>query len=218
LTACRVLAVDEDPSFPGRLRAALAHAAFAVEADCPDLRVAAARAAAGPVPDILLADAGAVFGPDGREHLAALRALAPGLSVAVVADRTDTRTAAQALALAADGVLDKSMPSEALLHAVHLLALGGAVYPSTARPDIAVVRTTGAEGGPGAPLSQREAEILAGLLAGRSNKAIGRRLGISESTVKMHCKTLMRKIGAQNRTQAAVWALRHGIPAIRAAG
>ena len=140
------------------------------------------------------------------------------LSYVCVPIRADGRTAARALRLGADALLDKSMAGDALVHALHLLALGGAVYPVAGRPEIAAAHLAGGVEAGGAPLSHREAEILAGLLAGRSNKAIGRRLGISESTVKMHCKTLMRKIGAQNRTQAAVWALRHGIPGVRAAG
>jgi two-component system nitrate/nitrite response regulator NarL len=63
----------------------------------------------------------------------------------------------------------------------------------------------------GNELSKREIEILRCLLGGQSNKAIARNLSITESTVKMHFKNVMRKIRAQNRTQAAVWAIQHGI-------
>lgn len=213
-----MLLVDEDPVYSGRLRAALAETGFEVAAECADLQVAVARTQGGLGPDVAVVDARAALGPDGAEGLRALRSAAPGLPVAVAADRADGRTAARALRVGADALLDKSMAADALVHALHLLALGGAVYPVAGRPEIAAAHLAGSVEAGGAPLSHREAEILAGLLAGRSNKAIGRRLGISESTVKMHCKTLMRKIGAQNRTQAAVWALRHGIPGVRAAG
>ena len=63
----------------------------------------------------------------------------------------------------------------------------------------------------GNELSKREIEILRCLLGGQSNKAIARNLSITELTVKMHFKNVMRKIRAQNRTQAAVWAIQHGI-------
>ena len=60
-------------------------------------------------------------------------------------------------------------------------------------------------------LSPRETEILGRLLNGDSNKHIARAFNLSEATVKVHMKSLLRKIGARNRTQAALWALRTGI-------
>jgi DNA-binding NarL/FixJ family response regulator len=58
---------------------------------------------------------------------------------------------------------------------------------------------------PAFPLARKE--ILSHLLAGHSNKLIARELGITEATVKVHLKSVLRKIGADNRTQAAIWAL-----------
>lgn len=55
-------------------------------------------------------------------------------------------------------------------------------------------------------LSVREVEILGRLREGESNKAIARKLDITEATIKVHVKAIMRKIGASNRTQAAMWA------------
>lgn len=55
-------------------------------------------------------------------------------------------------------------------------------------------------------LSQREAEVLACLCAGQSNKAIARSLGVCDATVKAHLRSSFRRIGATNRTQAAIWA------------
>jgi two-component system nitrate/nitrite response regulator NarL len=59
--------------------------------------------------------------------------------------------------------------------------------------------------------SRRESEILRCLIDGCSNKAIARQLGITEATVKVHLKGLLRKIRAANRTQAAIWAINNGI-------
>lgn len=58
--------------------------------------------------------------------------------------------------------------------------------------------------------SQRERQILCELARGSSNKEIARRFSITESTVKVHLKALLRKIGARNRTQAAIWAVGRG--------
>ncbi len=60
-------------------------------------------------------------------------------------------------------------------------------------------------------LSQREVQILRCLLNGNSNKMIANHLNITEATVKVHLKSLLRKINASNRTQAAIWALNNGI-------
>jgi two-component system nitrate/nitrite response regulator NarL len=62
-------------------------------------------------------------------------------------------------------------------------------------------------------LSDREAQILDGLVRGHANKVIARSCDITEATVKVHMKSILRKIQVANRTQAAVWALEHGHPA-----
>lgn len=59
--------------------------------------------------------------------------------------------------------------------------------------------------------STRENDILHQISHGKSNKKIAMELSISESTVKVHTKTILRKLGVKNRTQAALWALKHGI-------
>ncbi|WP_425286916.1 response regulator transcription factor [Microvirga vignae] len=58
-------------------------------------------------------------------------------------------------------------------------------------------------------LSAREAEVLSCLRQGVSNKVIARQLDVTEATIKVHVKTILRKIGASNRTQAAMWASQH---------
>jgi two-component system nitrate/nitrite response regulator NarL len=60
-------------------------------------------------------------------------------------------------------------------------------------------------------LSQRDVEVLQFLARGFPNKEIARALNVAEGTVKGHLKVLLRKIGAGNRTQAAIWAINHGL-------
>ena len=62
-------------------------------------------------------------------------------------------------------------------------------------------------------MTPREHEILQALVTGSSNKMIANRLGITEATVKIHLKTLLRKIDVNNRTQAAIWAVNNGFSA-----
>jgi two-component system, NarL family, nitrate/nitrite response regulator NarL len=59
-------------------------------------------------------------------------------------------------------------------------------------------------------LSPRESEVLTSLAEGKSNKSIARVCHISEATVKVHLKAILRKTKAHNRTQAAIWAIQHG--------
>ena len=60
-------------------------------------------------------------------------------------------------------------------------------------------------------LSEREREIMGCLVHGKSNKVIARQLGITEATVKVHLKAVLRKLNVSNRTQAAIWAVRNGL-------
>jgi two-component system nitrate/nitrite response regulator NarL len=60
-------------------------------------------------------------------------------------------------------------------------------------------------------LSEREIETLRCLIMGYPNKVIAYRLDISEATVKVHVKAILRKLGVQNRTQAAIWAVNNGL-------
>jgi two-component system nitrate/nitrite response regulator NarL len=62
-----------------------------------------------------------------------------------------------------------------------------------------------------ASLSLRERQILISLAEGKSNKVIARQFNLAEATVKVHLKAVLRKLGKQNRTQAAIWAIEHGL-------
>jgi two-component system nitrate/nitrite response regulator NarL len=60
-------------------------------------------------------------------------------------------------------------------------------------------------------LSHREIDILKNLVSGHANKVIARRLDITEATVKVHMKTILRKLHLENRTQAAIWATKNNV-------
>jgi two-component system nitrate/nitrite response regulator NarL len=107
------------------------------------------------------------------------------------------------------GILTYDLSAEAFVRSLFLICSGERVFPR----DLALGQTPQApppsiEPRPiGVHLSPREREILSHLVAGHSNKLIARHLGITEATVKVHLKSVQRKIRVENRTQAAIWAL-----------
>lgn len=118
-----------------------------------------------------------------------------------------------ALQRGADGYLLKDMEPEALLKALHQAAAGQIVLSEALTPML-VTRLRDAR--PARPrditqLTRREREILQLISDGMTNKAIARKLAISESTVKVHVKYLLKKMKLKSRLEAAVWALQHGL-------
>ncbi len=122
------------------------------------------------------------------------------------------------LRMGAGGYLLSNISKEVLTHSLRLILLGETVFPSQLATAWATgqLRQTGGNGSGGGlgkaleALTQRETEILGCLTEGAPNKTIARQLGITEATVKIHVKSLIRKIGVQNRTQAALWAIQVG--------
>jgi two-component system nitrate/nitrite response regulator NarL len=117
-----------------------------------------------------------------------------------------------------NGCLLGNMSTNALTQSLRLIMLGQEIFPAPAGvlPMEAASHPPRelAEGaalpGPSRVLSGREGQILCKLLLGHSNKMIARELAISEATVKVHLKALLRKLKARNRTQAAIWAIENG--------
>jgi two-component system nitrate/nitrite response regulator NarL len=77
---------------------------------------------------------------------------------------------------------------------------------SVSKPIIAIPKT---DDNTVPPLSEREKQIIGGLVKGQPNKTIARVCGITEATVKVHMKAILRKVPCSNRTQVAIWALEH---------
>jgi two-component system, NarL family, nitrate/nitrite response regulator NarL len=121
---------------------------------------------------------------------------------------------ARALRAGANGYLVDELSGEAFSLSLLVVMSGEKVLPSS----LADVLASNYRDFTGNGLSEthcnltdRERQILQCLLRGYSNKLIARMLDITEGTVKVHLKALMKKISAVNRTQAALWARSHGI-------
>jgi two-component system nitrate/nitrite response regulator NarL len=134
--------------------------------------------------------------------------------VLVLAGRLSLDELGVSLRAGAAGYLLSTISKEALAHSLRLIQLGETVFPSdlaNAWPARSMHRRPAASNEVLETLTPRENDILDCLTEGASNKVIARNLGITESTVKIHMKSLIRKIGVQNRTQAALWAIESGV-------
>jgi two-component system nitrate/nitrite response regulator NarL len=120
----------------------------------------------------------------------------------------------------ANAFLPKDISGDALRYSLELVLLGEHIFPtvqSLLEPRPAPANEPPMMTSPQVPLSTRERQILACLVNGQPNKTIARNLNMAEATVKVHLKALLRKINAQNRTQAAIWGMNNGLPVSSAA-
>lgn len=157
-------------------------------------------------PDLILLDY-TMPGMNGLGGLSAMRAACPGIPVALISGTAPRSVAEQALGEGAAGFLPKTMATRTLLAAIRFMAAGEIYAPMSFMTEREA--TTASLGG--AQLSQRETEVLRLLCRGLANKEIARELNLQEVTVKLHVKTLYRKIDARNRTQAAMIAKEAGL-------
>lgn len=165
----------------------------------------------GDAPQIILIDPVGI-GESGAVAQA-IKAACANAKLVLLTGALDVADMAAAIRSNVDGYLMKDISPVALIQSLRLVVTGEKVFPSQLAELLISghmkVEPTGWRGCDTA-LSRREAQILRCLLDGASNKRIANRLGITEATVKVHVKALLRKIDAANRTQAAVWALSHG--------
>ena len=145
---------------------------------------------------------------DGIEATRRIRAAQPDVAVVVLTSFSDRERILSALDAGAAGYLLKDAEPEAIARAIEAAARGEApLDPKAARALLSARRAASPADG----LSGREREVLAMVAEGLPNKLIAYRLGISEKTVKTHLTSVFRQIGVTDRTQAALWAQRHGV-------
>jgi DNA-binding NarL/FixJ family response regulator len=166
-------------------------------------------------PDVVLVDL--VMPGDGIEAIRRLQALPTPPRVLVLTSFTGDDKVVPALRAGAAGYLLKDVDPLELEAAIHTIHRGGTLLsPSASAPLIDAVRAYAApaqEDERLARLSPRERDVLDCLARGLSNRAIAGELYVSEKTVKTHVSSILSKLRVADRTQAAVYALRHGIGA-----
>jgi two-component system nitrate/nitrite response regulator NarL len=183
---------------------------FSVTREARDLTTLGRLLHEGFAPDLVVADLNGC--PEAAfESLRELRTAHPDLRIVVLADALSDM--AHLLRAGADGYLVNELSAEAFSLSLLLVMKGEKVLPSA----LASLLANDCTAGNGAlinaqrNLTERERQILRCLLNAYSNSDIARALNISEGTVKVHLKNLMKKISASSRTQAALWARNNGI-------
>lgn len=161
---------------------------------------------------------------DGFEVLAELRERHPTVSVVVLSARDDRDSVTQALEIGALGFIPKSAPREVMMSALNLVFSGGVYIPpeilaghraAPARYSSARSRSARQDSLVELGLTERQVEVLAQMMQGRSNKAICRALGLAEPTVKNHVTAILKVLNATNRTEAVIAARERGFDPCR---
>ncbi len=154
---------------------------------------------------------------NGLSVLKQIKQVKPQLPVAMLTTSSDEADLVGALQLGANGYLMKDMEPDELVVAISDIVAGKTVVA----PDLAPILASAVQGGnqekaiekpnPFECLTPREYEILLHLAEGQSNKVIARHLGISDGTVKLHVKAILRKLEISSRITAAVMAVEYGL-------
>ncbi len=212
----RVILIDDHTLFRVGLQGLLAHRGIEVVAAVGDGQEGIALAEQLQ-PDVILLDM-RMPGLDGIGVLRQLRQSGLEMPIAMLTTSSNEQDLVEALRSGAQGYLIKDMEPDELVVALRDIVAGKTVVA----PDLAPVLARVVQGDtapeepqqtPFSELTPREHEILLLLAEGQSNKAIARNLGISDGTVKLHVKAILRKLGVHSRVEAAVLAVEQGLRA-----
>jgi DNA-binding NarL/FixJ family response regulator len=206
----RVVIVDDHPVVRRGLRAFLeTQPGIEVVGEAGDgkeaLRVVATRE-----PDLVLLD---LHLPDasGSELIPEMRGWNPEVKVLVLTGFAARHEVVPAIQAGADGYLLKDADPDQLADAIRELASGRTVYAQEAAAALSAYVSGGDPSESLAGLTPREREVLSGLGQGWSNARLAEELFVSEKTVKSHVSAVLRKLGLNDRTQAALFAVKSGL-------
>lgn len=156
------------------------------------------------LPEVVLMDL-VMRGQDGITTTREIRTRYPSVQVVAVTSFGDSQRIRAALAAGAAGYVMKDSDVDEIAVAIRsAVAGGGHLDPLVERT---LSESGGAEG-----LTMREREVLALVAQGLSNRQVARSLSLSERTVQTHLTSIMRKLNLTSRTEAALWAVRGGLP------
>jgi two-component system, NarL family, nitrate/nitrite response regulator NarL len=208
MTSSHTLLIEPNRLFRQGLKHLLAGTRFEVGTEFNTVELALAAGESAGTPDLVISGQPV----KDEAELRTLREVFPTARIVVLADDLSVDVLRVAMGGGADGFLIKTVSPEALIQSLQLVVIGEKVFPTNLAAMLLDMTASG-------PLnsvrgvSPREQQILQLLVTGASNKMIAIRLGITEATVKVHLKTLLRKIDVNNRTQAAIWAMNNGFTA-----
>jgi DNA-binding NarL/FixJ family response regulator len=159
------------------------------------------------------------------EQIERLRDRHPRARIAIVADHYRLGEMVSAFRAGANGYFVDVMTRDVFVKSIELVMMGETIFPPAFTSHVLDAQSDhlgkkpshgdrpilfATEDAPVQQLSPREKSILRHLIEGDSNKSIARKIDIAEATVKVHVKAILRKIGVQNRTQAAIWGMNNG--------
>jgi two-component system, NarL family, response regulator len=164
------------------------------------------------VPQIVLLDIG-LPGLGGEETLVRIKRAYPQVRVLVLTSREEARMVQKMLQAGADGYCLKGITPDHLLTVIKEVSAGNGWFDSKVLGHMREALTAEpiTRSGPTAALTEREQEVLQWIARGASNPEIGQHLHISSGTVRVHVHAILRKLGASDRTHAAVLALEQGL-------
>jgi two-component system nitrate/nitrite response regulator NarL len=210
----RVLIIDDHALFRVGLQELLTRRHITV-IDAVGDGIEGIRLAQESEPDVVLLDLRMPI-MDGLTVLRRLRESGLTMPVVMLTTSTEERDLVESLRNGAQGYLIKDMEPDEVISALEQIVEGSTVVA----PELTGVLAKVVQGGgsevlvpedPFAELTPREREILAHVAEGQSNKVIARNLGISDGTVKLHVKAVLRKLGLHSRVEAAVMAVERGL-------
>jgi len=214
----KILVIDDHvlirEAMRGVLRELKGEAAVILEAS--DSRQAMCQIEQNPDVELVLLDLG-LPDRDGLEMLSELGKRYPTISIVVLSAKQDRDTVAKALDLGALGFIPKSGQREVMLSAFNLIFSGGVYIPPeilNRREPAAAPRAAPAQAKAVAAdlgLTERQMEVLALMMQGKSNKAISRVLDLAEPTVKIHVSAILKALKVANRTEAVIAATALGL-------
>jgi DNA-binding NarL/FixJ family response regulator len=202
----KILLVDDHPLVAQGLRAVLQHE--------PDMELAASaldgrealRLAGEIEPDLVVVDL-RLPGESGLDLIRKLMRVVPGARCVVLTSTMHLSDVREALEIGADGYVLKDALPEELIAALRLVKSGRKHYDPKAME--VLIRSRGSEERLLAGLSLREIEVLRCLATGMSNRQIADHLHITENTAKKHISSILLKLNLEDRTKAALFALKH---------
>jgi two-component system nitrate/nitrite response regulator NarL len=209
----RVLVIDDHALFRVGLQELLERRGIDVvaEGDC----LKGIEIVAQEKPDVVLLD---MRMPDmtGTEVLSVLRKHYPDMPISMLTTSREESDVIEALQTGAQGYLLKDMEPDELIDALQQIVKGNTVVAMELTSVLAKAvqgegQRSSAQTSSLDDLTPREREILCHLADGQSNKVIARNLGISDGTVKLHVKAILRKLDVHSRVEAAVIAVEHNL-------
>lgn len=167
-------------------------------------------------PDVILLDQD-MAGLDAFEVISMVKARVPKSEVIVLAERNDEERAFRTLEAGATGYILKDISEEHLVRAIEGVCNGRTlINPRIARQLVERFRIlmrekNGDNGLHLGGLTSRELDVLLEMTRGATDREIAKKMFLSTTTVKSHIRSIFRKIGAKNRTQAVVYVMRNGL-------